>query len=133
MRRTDSEMQEKIESLLKEAADPRDRALLMILYHISTVLIDNVSAVRESTDEFKLHREEYDAHVKREEAYINQGRGMWRIVGLLMFVVQSTLGYLYYQNVDAMRELQTAVVLINRDMAVIKERHRIEDKTGQQP
>lgn len=126
-------MQQKIEALIQDESDPRERARLLILYQIATVLIDNVSAVRETTDEFRNHRVEYEGHVKREEAYINQGRGMWRVVGAIVVVAQGTLGYLYYEHVDAMRELQTIVVAHSKEFEVLRERHRIEDRLGRQP
>ena len=132
MRRSDAEMQQKIEALIQDEPDSRERARLLILYQIATVLIDNVSAVRETTKEFREHRLEYDSHIEREERYINQGRGMWRMAGAVVFIAQAMLGYLYYQHTDTMRGVQVVVSSISKDMETIRERHRIEDRTGGQ-
>jgi hypothetical protein len=133
MRRADSEIQQQIESLIREEADPRERARLLILYQIAAVLIDNVAAVRETTDEFRAHRQEYETHVRREESYINQGRGMWRMAAVLMLLAQSTLGYLYYEQVDTVKQLQVAVIGQGKDMEALKERARLLDRLGRQP
>lgn len=120
MRRVDAEMQQKIEALIQEEADPRERARLLILYQIATVLIDNVAAVRETTEEFKQHRIEYEAHIAREESYINQGRGMWRIAGVVLLIAQASLGYLYTQHIDAMRRVEAAVAAQGKDIDALK-------------
>lgn len=130
MRRTDSEMQQKIESLIQEEADPRERARLLILYQIATVLIDNVAAVRETTDEFKAHRIEYDKHVEREEAYINQGRGMWRIAGAVILSAQAALGYLYSQHIEAMRRIEVVVSTQGKEIDSLKTWKQLEDRNG---
>lgn len=129
-RRADQEMQQKIEALIQEEADPRERARLLILYQIATVLIDNVSAVRETTEEFRQHRIEYEAHVVREESYINQGRGMWRIAGVVLLIAQGSLGYLYTQHIDAMRRVEAAVTSQGKDIDALKAWKQFEDRKG---
>lgn len=123
-------MQQKIEALIQEEADPRERAHLLILYQIATVLIDNVAAVRETTDEFKAHRLEYEAHVDREESYINQGRGMWRVAGVVVIVAQAALGYLYAQHIDAMRRIEAVVTNHAKDIDEMKTWRQLEGRNG---
>lgn len=130
MRRADSEMQQKIEALIQEEADPRERARLLILYQIAAVLIDNVAAVRETTAEFKDHRLEYEAHITREEALINQGRGLWRALGAVVVVVQATLGYLYVDHMESLKAMQTTMNSHAQQLEVIAERHRLEERNG---
>lgn len=133
MRRADGEMQQKIEALIQEEADPRERARLLILYQIASVLIDNVSAVRETTQEFKDHRLEYEAHITREEALINQGRGLWRALGAVIVVVQATLGYLYVDHMDSLKMMQGTINSHAQQLEVIAERHRLEENAGRRP
>ena len=121
-------MQQKIEALIQEEADPRERARLLILYQIATVLIDNVAAVRETTEEFKQHRIEYEAHIAREESYINQGRGMWRIAGVVLLIAQASLGYLYTQHIDAMRRVEAVVAAQGKDIDALKTWKQFEDR-----
>jgi hypothetical protein len=130
MRRADSEMQQKIEALIQEEADPRERARLLILYQIATVLIDNVSAVRETADEFKDHRVEYVKHIEREEAYLNQGRGMWRIGAVVILAAQAALGYFYSRNVETMRRVEAIVTTQGRDIDGLKTWKQFEDRNG---
>ena len=130
MRRTDAEMQQKIEALIQDEADPRERARLLILYQISAVLIDNVAAVRETTEEFRAHRLEYEKHVEREEAYINQGRGMWRIAWVVLIAGQSALGYLYAQHLDAIRRVEAVVASNSKDIEALKTWKQFEDRNG---
>lgn len=130
MRRADSEMQQKIEALIQEEADPRERARLLILYQIATVLIDNVSAVRETADEFKDHRVEYVKHIEREEAYLNQGRGMWRIGAVVILAAQAALGYFYSQHVETMRRVEAIVTTQGKDIDDLKTWKQFEDRNG---
>lgn len=133
MRRADSEMQQKIEALIQEEADPRERARLLILYQIAAVLIDNVSAVRETTQEFKEHRLEYEAHIAREEALINQGKGLWRVLGAAVVIVQASLGYLYVEHIEALKGMQATINGHAKQLEVINERYRIDERNGRQP
>lgn len=130
MRRADAEIQQKIEALIQEEADPRERSRLLILYQIASVLIDNVAAVRETTDGFKAHRIEYEKHIEREEAYLNQGRGMWRIAGVVLLAAQATLGYLYSQHLDAMRRVEAIVSTQGKDIDALKTWKQLEDRNG---
>lgn len=130
MRRADSEMQQKIEALIQEEADPRERARLLILYEIATVLIDNVSAVRETADEFKDHRVEYVKHIEREEAYLNQGRGMWRIGAVVILAAQAALGYFYSQHVETMHRVEAIVTTQGKDIDGLKTWKQFEDRNG---
>lgn len=126
-------MQQKIEALIQEEADPRERARLLILYQIAAVLIDNVAAVRETTQEFKSHRLEYEAHITREEALINQGKGLWRLLGVVMVIAQASLGYLYVEHIEALKAMQATLAGHSKQIEVINERHRLEERTGRQP
>jgi len=137
MRRADSEMQKQIEELIKDEADPRERARLLILYQISNILIDNVGAVREVTEKFSNHRTEYDTHIDREEAFINQGRGMWRLAGwlwsifaVILMAAQGTLMYFYSQHMDAMRNVQAIVATHEKDIETLKAWKQFEDRNG---
>lgn len=133
MRRADSEMQQKIEALIQEEADPRERARLLILYQIASVLIDNVAAVRETTQEFKEHRLEYEQRVLREDALINQGKGIWRFLGAIIVVVQASFGYLYVEHIETLQAMQVTINNHSKQLEVIAERHRLEERTGRQP
>lgn len=126
-------MQQKIEALIQEESDPRERARLLVLYEIARVLIDNVAAQRETTEEFRAHRLEYDAHVKREEAFLNQGRGVWRVVAWVFALVQGVLGYYHYEHKQEMRATQVTLTHLVKEAEVTRERHRIEDRLGRQP
>lgn len=133
MRRADSEMQQKIEALIQEEADPRERARLLILYQIAAVLIDNVAAVRETTQEFKDHRLEYEAHITREEALINQGKGLWRVLGAVIVIAQGLLGYLYVEHIQALKGMQATLNGHAKQIEVINERFRLGERNGRQP
>lgn len=133
MRKADSEMQQQIEALIREEADPRERARLLILYQIASVLIDNVAAQRETTEEFRQHRVEYEAHIARENAYINQAKGMWRIATAVIVIAQAVLGYAFYEHVGTMRDIQALSLANSKELEVIRERHRVEERLGRQP
>jgi hypothetical protein len=133
MRRAESDTHQKIERLIEDEQDPRERVRLVVLHQISTVLADNVAAVSKMNTEFIDHRDDYEKHIARETAILNQGRGMLRVLGLVLVGAQSLLGYLYYQHVDAVRELQAITAGNSKEIEIIRERHRIEDRVGKQP
>lgn len=133
MRRSDTEMQQKIEELIQDEPEPRERARLLILYQIATVLIDNVAATRETTAEFRNHRIEYHKHVQREESYINQGKGMWRFAALILVVGQLVFGYLLFDLPTQVRKIEATVQLQGKDIDMLLDRARVTDRLGRQP
>lgn len=133
MPRTDAEMQADIERLIAAEADPKERARLLILYKIAAVVSETASDVRESAERLRSLRDEYDAHITRDDSYINQARGAWRVGAAAIVLAQSGLGYLYYDHVGAMREMQAVTTTHARELQALQERHRIEDRVGRQP
>ena len=119
-RQSDEDMQKKIEELIEDESDPRERARLLILLAISRTLVDNVVAVREVTDEFRSHREEFDRHLAAEQAMLNQGRGAMRLAMAAIFLIQSVFGYVFIEHVTLVKALQMEVTNNTKEIAVIE-------------
>lgn len=126
-------MQSDIEHLIAAEADPKERARLLILYKIAAVVSETANDVREGAERVRMLRDEYDAHITRDDSYINQARGMWRVGAAVVVLAQSGLGYLYYEHVGALRDVQAVVSSTSKDVEIMRERHRIEDRNGRQP
>jgi hypothetical protein len=133
MRRADMEAQKQIEDLIQDENDPRARTHLLVLYQLSTGLTDNIGAVRALIDEMKALRQDHDAHVKEEEKILQQGRGAWKIFAWVLITAQSVIGFLYIEHLQALKALQVSVVTLQKEIEVIQERHRVEDRAGRMP
>lgn len=118
----DQEIRDKLQSLIEQESDPKERARLLIMLQISDILIDNVRAVRGLSDELHTHRTEFSAHMTKELELINQGKGMWRAFALSIGVIQAVIGYTFYQHLQDMAELKDSKATVERRLDVMDER-----------
>lgn len=88
-RRQVDPIQEKIEELIMQAGDPKDKAMLMILNRIATNLDENTHLTRGLTRSFKAHTEAFELHERTEMALINQGRGFYKSAIASLFLLQA--------------------------------------------
>lgn len=132
-RHADIEMLAKIQSLIEDEADPRERTRLLILFEIARGLNDSTRAVREVTTEFREHRLEFESHVDDEQKLINQGKGMWRVVVIGVIVIQSALSYVIVDHFAEMQALRVTTEKHSKQLEVIAERHRQEERFRQAP
>lgn len=119
----DAEVKEKLLILIEAEPDPKERARLMIMMQISDILIDNVRAVRGLSDEMHSHRVEFADHIKKELEYINQGKGMWRVLAVVLSIAQAIIGYSFWTHVEDMRDMQAAVQRLDKRMGLIEDRY----------
>jgi hypothetical protein len=136
IRRSDLDAQRQIEDMIKDEGDPRARAQLLILYQLSSNQTDSISIVRSLVEELKALRQEHEQHVKEEEELIQQGRGAWKaissawkILSIILIAAQSALGYLYVQHLNALEAVQNDLIQAQQDIEIIKERHRVENRS----
>ena len=123
-RQADIEMLAKIQGLIEDESDPRERTRLLILFEIARGLNDSTRAVREVTTEFREHRLEFESHVDDNHRIINQGKGMWRVVAVGVIVIQSALSYVILDHLNEMKNLRLTVGQHSKELRVIDERIR---------
>lgn len=121
---TDDDAHKKIEQLLENEEDPRERVRLLVLMRLNDVLVDNVVATRALTEEFREHRVEFashqkkfDTHVVDERLLIAKGRGaLWAAV-ILIGVIQVLGAYIVN---DHLERLQTALTTATKNAVDIE-------------
>jgi hypothetical protein len=82
-----------IKQLIVRENDPDKRVFLIVLNSINTSLKGNTALTGKLSEEFSKHVESFEKHVEKEEALLNQGKGMWRIISGILFVTQAITGY----------------------------------------
>lgn len=86
-----------IEALIMAEDDPKNRTFLIVMNNINMSLISNTQAVTDLRSEFSEHKEIFQKHATQEEKIFNQGKGMWRVISVVIAVVQVIFGYGWMQ------------------------------------
>ena len=86
-----------IEALIMAEDDPKNRTFLIVMNNINMSLISNTQAVTDLRSEFSEHKEIFQKHATQEEKIFNQGKGMWRVISVVISVVQVIFGYGWMQ------------------------------------
>lgn len=91
----DAEDKLKIRTLIEEANDPKDRAILMVLANISDALSQQSETIVDVSSKLDLHLTRFEEQSREAERIINQGRGgikaaLWllsiaQVVGIAFF------------------------------------------------
>lgn len=69
-----------IEQMILQEADQKQRAFLIVLHAINTNLIANTKTIREVSVKLEEHLEQFEAHTAQENALVNKGRGVWKVL-----------------------------------------------------
>ncbi len=111
---------QRIEALILETDDPKDRALLLIQLEMVKSLIENTDVTKELHAEFKEHAQE-------EMALIIKGRFLWRVLLAGALLLQVGLGYLFSKHEKAFEELVIQVKDLDEYKVKHMEHHRMEE------
>ena len=82
-----------IEAMIMAEDDTKQRTFLIVMNNINMSLISNTKAVTDLRSEFGVHLENFKQHATQEERIFNQGKGMWRVISVVIAVVQVIFGY----------------------------------------
>lgn len=100
-RSTDNGQQDEINKLIQQEQDPKNRAFLLVLQQIHYSLIANTETVNDVAEKLDKHLTAYEQHAAAEDARLNQGRGLWRILawllGVLQVLVIAAMGAAYHE------------------------------------
>jgi hypothetical protein len=107
---------EEFNALILEEPDPKTRALLLYMQQMHRALVQSIQANTEQhatfthtmdvvATRFEQHIVNYEQRTAAEDARVNQGRGMWRILGTVLSILQvlilSALG-VAYKEIDTL-------------------------------
>ena len=73
-----------ISQMIASEDDPKQRASLIVLHAISLALEANTNTVRDISVKLEKHLEAFSSHASTEQAMMNQGRGMWKIMAWVL-------------------------------------------------
>lgn len=107
-RRQSDHEQLEIENLIATEDDPKIRLQLMVMNRINLSLIANTHTINDIAVKLDEHLTSFTAHVSREDALINQGRGMKRVGVILMGLLQGLVVWGLYTVTDAVSAINTA-------------------------
>lgn len=111
-----------IEAMIAEENDPKQRAFLIILNSINTSLVANTKTIQDVSKSLEDHLERYDAHVQSEEALLNRGKGMWKVIAWVLTGIQAVAIGLAIRVDSHMAEINRAVESLAMADAHIVER-----------
>lgn len=111
-----------IERLIADENDPKQRAFLIVLNNINKSLVANTEVTQQLSKDFQSHVEEFAAHASREEALLNQGRGMWKILTAVLAALNIITGYGWVKFTDHLESIDKNIVAGQQEDTSIKGR-----------
>ena len=98
-----------IEAMIMAEEDPKNRAFLVVMNNINMSLISNTQAVTDLRSEFSVHKDIFQQHATQEEKIFNQGKGMWRIISVVIAIVQVIFGYGWMETAGHLKSIDAAI------------------------
>ncbi len=111
-----------IEALIMAEDDPKQRTFLIVMNNINMSLLSNTKAVTDLRSEFVDHLETFKQHATQEERIFNQGKGMWRVISVVIAVVQVIFGYGWMEMTTRMKSIEASIT--SSQMADAKQEQR---------
>lgn len=74
-------IEQDIKQWIQQAVEPKDKALLMILFQMNSNLTENTNITKKVAGDFKDHKEIIDG-------VLNRVRGGWFVLGFALLIVQ---------------------------------------------
>jgi len=81
-----------IEELLRDANDPKDRLMLIVLNRINNSLVSNSELTRTSSELNRQMAARLEEHITSYEENLNKGRGAWKVIAWVLGLLQFALG-----------------------------------------
>ena len=75
-------IEQDIKRWIEQSSEPKDKALLMILYQMNSNLMENTTITKSVASEFTMHKTKIDG-------ILNRLRGGWLVLGFAFLIVQS--------------------------------------------
>ena len=109
-----------IDRLLAAENDPKERGTLIVLSSINLCLVAHTELVIDHGTQITRHMENFEKQSGETTALINQAKGMWRVVAVLLVVGQGLAAASWYglnARWDAMQQTQAT---LERQMAILE-------------
>lgn len=110
-----------IAELIKQEGDAKNRAFLIILQNINLSLIANTKTVNDIDEQLKQHLVTFQLRAERDDRLMNQGRGMWRILGSLLAVLQVIIGWAIVDHRAELADLRNIEAAHNNRILILEQ------------
>ena len=111
-----------IEAMIMAEDEPKQRTFLIVMNNINMSLLSNTKAVTDLRSEFSDHKEIFQKHATQEERIFNQGKGMWRVISVVIAVVQVIFGYGWMEMTTHLKSIDNSIM--SGQMADAKQEQR---------
>lgn len=101
--------QQNIEEMIALEDDPKIRLQLMVMNRINLSLIANTTTINEINNKLIEQVNRFEQHDRREQAIINRGKGAWTLFMWVILVMQSIIGWGWYDTRSDLRELHVNI------------------------
>lgn len=101
--------QQNIEEMIALEDDPKIRLQLMVMNRINLSLIANTTTINEINNKLIEQVNRFEQHDRREQAILNRGKGAWTLFMWGMLVMQSIIGWGWYDTRSDLRELHVNI------------------------
>lgn len=116
-----------IKALIMNTADPKDKAILLILLRISDDLFRNTQVTISLSDKFERHVESFVKHAEEEMSLINQGRGFLRAMVIALALVQALVIYIFTTHMEESDKMREDVARLKEYKAAHIAHHTMEE------
>lgn len=99
-----------IEAMIMAEDEPKQRTFLIVMNNINMSLLSNTKAVTDLRSEFSDHKEIFQKHATQEERIFNQGKGMWRVISVVIAVVQVIFGYGWMEMTTHLKSIDNSIM-----------------------
>lgn len=101
--------QQNIEEMIALEDDPKIRLQLMVMNRINLSLIANTTTINEINNKLIEQVNRFEQHDRREQAILNRGKGAWTLFMWVILVMQSIIGWGWYDTRSDLRELHVNI------------------------
>lgn len=101
--------QQNIEEMIALEDDPKIRLQLMVMNRINLSLIANTTTINEINNKLMEQVNRFEQHDRREQAILNRGKGAWTLFMWVILVMQSIIGWGWYDTRSDLRELHVNI------------------------
>jgi hypothetical protein len=106
-----------IESMIAEENDPKTRMHLIILNNMNRTQVSMLESIQNLNSERIEPRKSFVAHEEDQQNIVNQGRGMWRILGWMLAIVQAIGASTLYVGWNTLREMQSTDMRLEQKLS----------------
>ena len=132
------QVEKEILDWIESAEEPKDKAMLMILYRMNAGLVENTKFMQTVAQDFTDHKETINGHIVRVDRLLSMVKGGYFVAiiavvlvqGLSLFIVNNTLNEMARQAM--VNETQEHRLTVLETQQALIRNNQINDRVKQQ-